>query len=60
MLCIRQRNDSNDLVDLNTVTFVAIHELAHLMTKSIGHEPEFWNTFKLLLRIAIDNNIYKN
>ena len=30
------------------------------MTKSIGHEPEFWNTFKLLLKIAIEHGIYKN
>ena len=42
------------------MTFVAIHELGHLMTKSIGHEPEFWNSFKLLLKIAIDNGIYKD
>ena len=29
------------------------------MTKSIGHEPEFWNNFKFLLAIAIDNNLYE-
>ena len=42
------------------MTFVSIHELAHLMTKSIGHEPEFWANFKLLLKISIDNGLYKN
>jgi len=30
------------------------------MTKNIGHEPEFWSNFKLLLKISIDNGIYKN
>jgi len=42
------------------MTFVSIYELAHLMTKNIGHEPEFWSNFKLLLKISIDNGIYKN
>ena len=59
--CLRQRENGNeDIMESNVMTFVAIHELGHLMTKSVGHEPEFWNSFKLLLKIAIDNGIYKN
>lgn len=60
VFCLRDKNDSEDLVKENIMTFVAIHELGHLMTKSVGHEPEFWNSFKLLLKIAIDNGLYKN
>lgn len=60
VFCLRNKKDGEDLVKENIMTFVAIHELAHLMTKSIGHEPEFWNSFKLLLKVAIDNSIYKN
>ena len=45
-------------MDINTMMFVAIHELAHLMTKSIGHTPEFWNNMKYLLKKAIDINLY--
>lgn len=60
VFCLRDKKDGEELVKENIMTFVAIHELGHLMTKSIGHEPEFWNTFKLLLKIAIDNGIYKN
>lgn len=60
VFCLRDKKDGEELVKENIMTFVAIHELGHLMTKSIGHEPEFWNTFKLLLKIAIDNNLYKN
>jgi predicted metal-dependent hydrolase len=60
VFCLRDKKDGEYLVKENIMTFVAIHELAHLMTKSIGHEPEFWNSFKLLLKIAIDNGIYKN
>jgi len=60
VFCLRDKKDGEELVKENIMTFVAIHELGHLMTKSIGHEPEFWNTFKLLLKIAIDNGLYKN
>jgi len=59
VMCIRGKNDDT-LVKENIMTFVAIHELGHLMTKSIGHEPEFWNNMRLLLKIAIDNSLYKN
>ena len=40
--------------------FVAIHELSHLMTESIGHEPEFWENFKFLLLVGIHLKKYKN
>jgi len=58
VLCIRQRNDNEELVDENTITFVALHELAHIMTKSIGHTEEFWDNFRKLLKVAIDRGIY--
>jgi predicted metal-dependent hydrolase len=60
VFCLRDKKEGENLVKENIMTFVAIHELGHLMTKSIGHEPEFWNSFKLLLKIAIDNGLYKN
>lgn len=57
--CMRSRDDSNKLVELNTMMFVALHELAHTMSKSIGHTKEFWDNFRILLRNAIKLNIYK-
>lgn len=48
----RKKEDNNDLIDENTLMFVAIHELAHIMTKSIGHKSEFWENFKQLLEEA--------
>ena len=47
------------LIDLNTLTFVAIHELGHVMTESLGHKQEFWTNFKFLLENAIDIGIYR-
>jgi len=58
VFCIRQKDEKESIVDENTITFVAIHELAHIMTKSVGHTDEFWNNFKRLLKEAIDNNLY--
>ena len=57
--CMRSRDDKNELVKLNTMMFVALHELAHTMSKSIGHTKEFWDNFRILLRNAIKLNIYK-
>ncbi len=59
IFCLRQKNEEQTFVDENTVMFVAIHELAHIMTLSIGHEPEFWNNFKVILREAVAIGIYK-
>ena len=46
-------------MDLNTMMFVAIHELAHLMTAEIGHTPTFWNNMKYLLKKGIEIGVYK-
>lgn len=45
VFCIRQKDDNEILVDENTVTFVVIHELAHIMIKSVDHTQEFWDNF---------------
>lgn len=58
-LCLRQREGNNEsLVDENVMVFVAIHEMAHIVTPSVGHEPEFWNNFAWLLKQAEQNGIY--
>jgi len=57
--CLRQRDGTEQLVDDNVMMFVAIHEMAHMITKSIGHEPEFWNNFGWLLREAESKGLYK-
>jgi len=54
----QQKADNNNLIDENTLLFVAIHELAHIMTKSIGHKSEFWANFKFLLENAKEAGIH--
>jgi hypothetical protein len=52
------KNGLGGLIDNNTLMFVAIHELAHVASESIGHTDEFWRNFKFLLQVAEEINIY--
>jgi predicted metal-dependent hydrolase len=56
--CLTTQKNNNDLIDIETLTFVAIHELAHVASISIGHKKEFWENFKFLLIEAKEANIY--
>ena len=56
-LCIREK-DSEKFIDDNTIIFVAIHELAHIMTPETGHTPLFWDNMKYLLEKASSSGIY--
>lgn len=56
--CTTISKKSDTLIDENTLTFVGIHELSHIMSVSIGHKDEFWKNFKFLLEIAVKNNLY--
>ena len=56
--CLNTEKDNDTLIDINTLTFVAIHELSHIMTTSIGHKQDFWQNFKFLLENAVAINIY--
>jgi hypothetical protein len=55
---IKNKNEDN-LIDEHTLTFVAIHELTHVATKSIGHKTEFWENFKFLLQNAKEAGIHE-
>lgn len=59
VFCIRSKDEKEELIDINTILFVGIHELAHVMTESIGHTDEFWNNMKLLLKFAVKKKIYE-
>jgi len=57
--CLNTTKNGNKLIDINTLTFVALHELSHIMTESIGHKQDFWQNFKFLLTNAKDAKIYE-
>jgi hypothetical protein len=55
----REKTNNNDMIDEHTLTFVAIHELSHIATKSVGHKSEFWENFKFLLEEAKSAGIHE-
>jgi WLM domain len=59
-LCLRQREGHNEtLVSENVMMFVALHEMAHTITSSVGHGPDFWNNFGWLLKEAEKAGVYQ-
>ena len=57
--CVTKTKLGDQLIDENTLMFVAIHEMSHIATKSVGHTKEFWGNFKFLLQNAVKMGIYK-
>ena len=59
-LCLRQREGGNEtLVQENVMVFVSLHEMAHVVTPTLGHGPDFWNNFAWILKQAEEIGIYK-
>ena len=58
MLCVRNIDEKNKLTDINTLTFVVLHELSHIANTTWGHDDRFWKTFKFILETAVYNKLY--
>jgi len=56
-LCLRDKK-TMQFHHINLLMFVAIHELAHVMSKSYGHNDEFNKNFIFLLQKASECNVY--
>ena len=63
-MCLREKDPTiigksniHDFHDINTLTFVFIHELAHISISQSGHPPIFWKSFKKLLLDAANAGI---
>lgn len=57
-ICVRKKNESKNFHDYQTLLFVLIHELAHIASKSKGHNSEFMENFKFLLKNAVESKMY--
>jgi len=55
-LCLRSKEGK--IHDINTVMFVVIHEVAHMMNDQFGHELRFWQLFQVLLKDSVECGIY--
>lgn len=56
-LCIR--SDKDTFEDPNTTMFVVLHELAHIMSNSYGHNEEFKTNFSYIVSLAASLDIYE-
>lgn len=55
-LCLK--DETHKYYPKNMLKYVAIHEIAHAKSKSVGHTPEFHRVFDALLKRAIDAKVY--
>ena len=64
-ICLRTRDNNENMYDINLLMYVILHELAHLCNYDIdgnpiqGHGEEFRNIFKFLVIESIKLNIYE-
>ncbi len=54
-LCL---NDGDYSYDYDSIMYVAIHELAHVICDENGHTEKFWRINDELLEIAEDTKVY--
>lgn len=58
-ICLRDpARAAGDIHDLDMLTFVTIHEMAHIAVKDIDHPPRFWGAFRFLLEEAEGAGVY--
>ncbi len=59
-ICIRKGSfsGSNEFEDSNTALFVILHELAHIMSYSYGHNDEFNENFSYITHLASFLGLY--
>lgn len=58
-MCLRDPHKSNKIDEnYNNLTFVLVHELSHIFSKTFGHDDIFWNNFKFLLQEAVEIGLY--
>jgi hypothetical protein len=56
-LCLRDP-DTKEFHDFQTLLFVNLHELSHLLDRQYGHNLSFWEGFKTILHEAVELGIY--
>lgn len=56
-LCLRSP-ETGEIHDFQTLLFVNLHELAHLLDYDYGHNTSFWRGFKTILQEAAELGVY--
>lgn len=59
-MCLREKQSGeNKFHDFQTLQFVFIHELAHIITKEMDHLNIFWVNFRFLLEFCKKYDLYE-
>ena len=66
-ICLRERDPAAsgdpaayDIHDLDTLTFVTLHEMAHIAIEDVDHPKRFWSAFRFLLEEAEEGGVYRS
>ncbi len=52
-ICLREKiSGQNKFHDMHDLEFVVLHEMSHMGNINYGHEQDFWEVFKFMLREA--------
>lgn len=57
--CLTPRGHEKAVYPVNLLMYVAIHELAHVVSESTGHNEEFKQNFASLLDYAVEAGVYE-
>lgn len=57
-ICLRNRK-TLQLIDIEVLRFVCLHELSHIGCKEAGHPELFWKEFAYLLHYTANRGLYK-
>ena len=57
VICLADR-DTDKLYSYNLLMYVLLHELAHIINTTYGHDENFKKVFKIITQRAIDLNLY--
>lgn len=59
-ICLREKTSGlNKFHSLHDLEFVVMHEMAHMANVNFGHETDFWEIFKFLMREAKEANLHE-
>jgi hypothetical protein len=55
----KKNDEKSGLIDEDTLFFVALHEMSHIIDKKLNHTSNFWSSFKWLLEKAEESDLYQ-
>lgn len=58
VFCLKSKKDGS-IHHMNLLTYVALHELAHIACPEQGHTPLFNKIFRFFIKIGVEMKIYK-